>query len=385
MPLAIRTLEVAARQALPSSAFREFQQDRLAFLKRCAETADVLHVRLGAEDVLVISRPELATEVMLTRRADFSKAYLTSIMPPLLAGSLLLADSDSWLHQRKLMLPAFHKERLDTYAAMMAEESERTIATWQPGQRRDIPSDMMRLTLPMVTRTLLGLDFSDGVEATERLVGAFMAEVNSRIASTFRFRYPLPSLRTLRLYRAMKELDEIAYTAIRARRRHPQEDLMSMLVGATDEDGTPMTDREVRAACLAVFFAGHETTSCLLSWTGYVLGGREDIERKLLAELSGAAVQSASPAELIERLPYMQNVLNEALRMYPPAYAFGRRALRDTRVGDHEVKAGQTVVMSPRAIHRDARYWDEPEKFNPHRWPNNLAPPLPKFTFFPFP
>ncbi|TME99004.1 MAG: cytochrome P450 [Chloroflexi bacterium] len=367
----MRTLAVDGRQALTSSAFREFQQDRLAFLKRCAETADVVHVRLGADDVLVISRPELATEVMLTRRADFSKAYLTSIMPPLLAGSLLLADSDSWLHQRKLMLPAFHKERLDMYAAVMAEESERAIATWQSGQRRDIHSEMMRLTLQIVTRTLFGLDFSNGVEATERLIDALMDEVNSRIASPFRFRYPLPTFRTLRLYRAMKELDEIAYTAIRERRRHPQEDLMSMLVGATDEDGTPMTDREVRDACLAVFFAGHETTACLLSWTWYVLAGREDIEQKLLAELAGA--KSAPPAELIERLPYMQNVLNEA-----------RRAMRDTSVGDHEVKAGQTVVMSPWAMHRDARFWDEPEKFAPDRWQNNLATRLPKFTFFPF-
>ena len=220
------------------------------------------------------------------------------------------------------------------------------------------------------------------MEATERLIDALMDEVNSRIASPFRFRYPLPTFRTLRLYRAMKELDEIAYTAIRERRRHPQEDLMSMLVGATDEDGTPMTDREVRDACLAVFFAGHETTACLLSWTWYVLAGREDIEQKLLAELAGA--KSAPPAELIERLPYMQNVLNEALRLYPPAYAFGRRAVRDTRVGDDEVKAGQTVVMSPWAMHRDARFWDEPEKFTPDRWQNNLAARLPKFTFFPF-
>src|SRR5216683_3509693 len=183
MPVAIRTLEVGGRQALTSSAFREFQQDRLAFLKRCAETADVVHVRLGAEDVLVISRPELATEVMLTRRADFSKAYLTSIMPPLLAGSLLLADSDSWLHQRKLMLPAFHKERLDTYAAVMAEESERAIATWQPVQRRDLHSDMMRLTLQIVTRTLFGLDFSHGVEATERLIDARSEEHTSELQS----------------------------------------------------------------------------------------------------------------------------------------------------------------------------------------------------------
>jgi cytochrome P450 len=336
------------------------------------------------DDVVVISRPELVTEVMLVRRADFSKAYLSSIMPPLLSGSLLLADSDSWLHQRKLMLPAFHKERLDTYAVAMAEESERAIADWQSGGRRDVHSDMMRMTLQIVTRTLFGLDFSNGVEAAERLISAVMDEFNSRMASTIRFRYPLPSLRTFRLYRAMKELDDIAYTAIRGRRLNPGEDLMSMLVGATDEDGTPMTDREVRDACLAVFFAGHETTACLLSWTWYVLANRGDIQGKLLDELARERTSARSPATLVERLPYMQNVLNEVLRMYPPAYAFGRRALRDTTIGGHEVKAGQTVVMSPWAMHRDARYFDQPDRFMPERWQNGLALRLPKFTFFPF-
>ena len=353
-------------------------------MQRCAETADVVPVRLGADDVIVISRPELVNEVMLVRRGDFSKAYLSSIMPPLLASSLLLADSDSWLHQRKLMLPAFHKERLDEYATAMAEESERVIASWQSGERRDVHSDMMRLTLQIVTRTLFGLDFSHGVEVTERLISTLMDEFNDRIASPFRFRYPLPSLRTFRVYRAMRDLDEIAYSAIRERRREPRSDLMSMLIGSVDEEGKPMTDREVRDACLAVFFAGHETTACLLSWTWYVLASRPDVEEKLLAELRGLDARAQSPAALVERLPYMQNVLNEVLRLYPPAYAFGRRALRDTLVGTHPVKAGQTVVMSPWAMHRDPRFWDDAEKFNPDRWRNGLASRLPKFTFFPF-
>lgn len=322
---------------------------------------------------------------MLVHRADYSKAYLSSIMPPLLAGSLLLADSDSWLHQRKLMLPAFHKERLDEYAAAMAEESETVISKWRPGQRRDIHSDMMQLTLQIVTRTLFGLDFSHGVDVTERLISTLMDEFNDRIASPFRFRYPLPTLRTFRVYRAMRELDEIAYTAIRERRRNPRSDLMSMLIGAVDEAGRPMTDREVRDACLAVFFAGHETTACLLSWTWYVLAGRPDVEEKLLAELRGLDAHAAqSPAQLVERLPYMQNVLNEVLRLYPPAYAFGRRAMRDTVVGTHPVRAGQTVVMSPWAMHRDPRFWDDASRFNPDRWQNGLASRLPKFTFFPF-
>jgi cytochrome P450 len=368
-----------------SAAFEEFQHDRLEFFRHCAETAEAVQVRFGGEDVMVVSRPELVNDVLVTRRADFSKAYLTSLMHPLLAGSMLLADSDSWLHQRKLVLPAFHRERLDTYAIVMAEEARRACVSWVPGQRRDVHSEMMRMTLQIVTRTLFGIDFSSAVGVAENLVATVMDEFNRRIASPVRFRFPLPSVRTLRLIRAMRELDDIAYRAISERRREPKDDLLSMLVAAHDEYGRPMSDREVRDACIAVFFAGHETTACLLSWTWYVLSDRRDVEARLLGELAAAGIQAEdSPASLVERLPYMQAVLKEVLRLYPPAYGFGRRALRDTTVGEHAVPAGTTVLMSPWAIQRDATYFEDPERFVPERWENGLASRLPRFAYFPF-
>lgn len=378
-------ISTAIKAARPSAELDEFQHDRLGFLRRCAEEGEAVHVRLGLEDVLVISRPELVNDVLMTRRADFSKAYLTSLMHPLLAGSMLLADSDSWLHQRKLVLPAFHRERLDVYAVVMAEEARRAISTWTAGQKRDVHSDMMRMTLQIVTRTLFGIDFSKAVGVAENLVATVMDEFNRRIASPMRFRFPLPSVRTLRLLKAMRELDDIAYRAITERRREPQEDLLSMLVAAQDEHGQPMTDREVRDACIAVFFAGHETTACLLSWTWYVLARRRDVEENLLREMESAQVQPGdAPASLVSRLPYMQAVLNEVLRLYPPAYAFGRRALRSTVVGTHPVAAGTTVLMSPWAMQRDPTYFENPEHFAPERWANGLASHLPKFAFFPF-
>lgn len=334
---------------------------------------------------MVVSRPELVNDVLVARRTDFSKAYLTSLMHPLLAGSMLLADSDSWLHQRKLVLPAFHRERLDVYATVMAEEAQRAISTWSDGQQRDVHSDMMRMTLQIVTRTLFGIDFSSAVGVAENLVSTVMDEFNRRIASPLRFRFPLPSLRTYRLFKAMRELDDIAYRAITERRRQPQEDLLSMLVAAEDEHGRPMSDREVRDACIAVFFAGHETTACLLSWTWYVLARRRDIEEKLLAELAALnPADEESPAALVSRLPYMQMVLNEVLRLYPPAYGFGRRALRDTLVGTHPVAAGTTVLMSPWAMQRDPTYFADPEQFVPERWAGGFANHLPRFAYFPF-
>ena len=363
--------------------FEEFQRDRLEFFRRCAEAREPVAFRFGSEDVLVVSRPELVNDVLVTRRADFSKAYLTSLMHPLLAGSMLLADSDSWLHQRKLVLPAFHHERLQAYADVMAEEARRASEAWAPGQTRDVHSDMMRMTLQIVTRTLFGIDFSNAVGVAEDLVATVMDEFNRRIASPVRFRFPLPSVRTLRLLRSLRELDVIAYRAINERRAEPQGDLLSMLVQARDENGAPMSDREVRDACLAVFFAGHETTACLLSWTWYVLAQRPDVEQRLLDELAQESV-GRSPVELVEGLPYMQLVLKEVLRLYPPAYGFGRRALRATSVGGHPVAAGTTVLMSPWAMHRNPEFFEDPEEFVPERWENGLASRLPRFAYFPF-
>jgi cytochrome P450 len=370
---------------LSASASQEFLHDRLAFLLRCAETADVVPFRLGPDHVVVISRPDLVNDVLVTHRADFSKAYLTSVVHPLLAGSLLLADSDSWLHERRLVLPAFHHDRLEEYAAAMAEEALRACAGWTVAERRDVHSEMMQMTLRIVTRTLFGMDFSRGVEVAEELVATVMDEFNRRIAAPRRIPFALPTPRTLRLLRSLHELDDIAYRAIAERRRQPDGDLLSMLIAAKDEDGRPMSDREVRDACLAVFFAGHETTACLLSWTWYVLATREDVQDKMLEELGRELGPGAAPtADVARRLPYTEAVLNEVLRLYPPAYVFGRRALRDTSVGDHPIPAGTTVLMSPWAMHRDRRFFEDPERFLPERWQNGFASKLPKFAYFPF-
>jgi cytochrome P450 len=368
---------------LPAAwAFAEFQRDRLAFFRRCAETGDAVATRLGPDDVIVVSRPELVNDVLVGRRADFSKSYLTDLIHPLVAGSLLLADSDSWLRERRLVLPAFHHERLQTYGDVMAEEAERTATAWASPQRRDVHADWMRMTLRVVTRTLFGIDFAGGVGVAERLVTTLMDEFNRRISGR-RSPLPLPSLRLLRVVRSLRELDRIAYRAIAERRARAGDDLLSMLVAARDEHGAPMTDREIRDACIAVFFAGHETTACMLSWTSFILAGRPDVQERVREELE-RGLEQGPPASLPARTPYTQAVLNEALRLFPPAYAFGRRALSDTGVGAYPVPAGTIVLMSPWAMHRDPRHFEAPESFRPERWLDGLASRLPRFAFFPF-
>jgi cytochrome P450 len=363
-------------------AAAEFERDRLALLLRCAETGDAVATRFGRYDVIVVSRPELVNEVLVARRADFSKSHLTDLFHPMVAGSLLLADSDSWLRERRLVLPAFHHERLQAYGDVMAQEAARIADAWAGPVRRDVHADWTRMTLQVVTRTLFGIDFADGVVVAERLVATLMDEFNRRMSARRR-PLPIPSLRFLRVVRSLRDLDRIAYRAIGERRARPGEDLLSMLVAARDEHGTPMTDREIRDACIAVFFAGHETTACLLSWTSFVLAGRPDVQDRVRQELD-RGLEQGTPASLPSRAPYTQAVLNEVLRLFPPAYMFARSALRDTTVGPHAVAAGKTVLMSPWAMHRDPRHFEEPESFRPERWLDGLASRLPRFAYYPF-
>jgi cytochrome P450 len=376
---------VLRRRAQPATDFEDFLQDRLTFFRQSAADGDIGRFRFGPDDVAILSHPDLVHEVLVTRRADFSKAYLTSVMHPLLTGSLLLNDSDSWLHQRRLVLPAFHQERLDEYAAVMVEEAARESRTWTVAKTRDLHHDMMRITLQIVSRALFGVDLSGEMKAAEGLATVIMDEFNRRLASPVRFPVPMPTWRTIRLLRSIRALDQVAYRAIQARRAKPDGDLLSMLTGATDEEGNPMSDREVRDASLAVFFAGHETTACLLSWTWSVLAHRPDIQEGVVDELRRELPQSGPPtAATVRRLRYMDAVLSETLRLYPPAYVFGRRALRPTVVGDASIPAGTIVLMSPWAMHRDPRFFEDPDDFRPERWLEGLASRLPKFAFFPF-
>jgi cytochrome P450 len=382
------TLPPGPRGHWLSGSLPDFRRDRLDFLSRCArDYGDIVSLRLGPRRVFLVNLPDAIEAVLVTQSRNFTKHFALRLNPLVLGKGLLTSEGDFWLRQRRLAQPAFHRTRIAAYGAVMVDYTQRMLTGWSAGQTCDILTEMMRLTLAIAAKTLF--DAEVGAEADT--VGTALQLLQANFIARFNSLLPLPvwvpTPNNLRLKRAVRQLDEILYGFIRQRRQSGVDrgDLLSLLLHARDEDdGSRMTDQQLRDEAMTLFLAGHETTALTLSWAWYLLATHPEAADRLLAEVRALLDGRAPTVEDLPRLRYTEGVVLEALRLYPPAYVVGREAIRDCEVGGFRVPAGTTLLMSQWVVHRDARYFDEPEKFRPDRWVGDLAQQLPKFAFFPF-
>lgn len=366
----------------------EFRRDILAFYSRMArEYGDCVGFRLGWRHCTLVSHPDLIEEVLVHQAKNFAKmTYVLSLLVPLLGEGLLTSDGEFWLRQRRLIQPLFSKQRIASYADCMVEYTERMLAGWRDGETRDLYRDMTKLTLEIVAKTLFDADVAhetpDVGEALEGVMHNFLARWESLI--------PLPAwLPTpvnLRYHRAIRRLDQIIYRFIAERHAQQQarNDLLTVLLQARDEDGSRMTDRQVRDEAMTLFLAGHETTANALSWTWYLLGRHPAVVKRLEAELAEVLQGRAPTVTDLPRLTCTESVLLESMRLYPPAYAFSRLVKEDCQLGGYRIPAGTTVIVSQWVVHRDPRFFTDPDRFLPERWLEGLARRLPRFAYFPF-
>jgi cytochrome P450 len=375
---------------------REFRRDMLAFfLKATREHGDVVLIRLGPRRIYLVSHPDLIEEVLLRNNTSFRKHYALRMNRLLLGNGLLSSEGDFWLRQRRLVQPAFQRDRIAGYGAIMVEYTERLLARWRNGEVRDVHADMTQLALEIIAKSLFDADVH--VEAPE--VGSALAEAQESFLARFQSLLPLPEWvptpGNLRLRRAIRRLDAIVYRFIAQRRETaqapsdgtgppPRDDLLSMLLNAQDEDGSRMDDRQLRDEAMTLFLAGHDTTALTLSWAWYVLAQNPEVDAKLCAELRQVLGDRPPSVDDLPRLRYTEYVVRESMRLYPPAYAIGREALTACELGGYHVPAGQTILMCQWVTHRDPRYFANPEKFEPDRWENGLLSRLPKYAYFPF-
>lgn len=361
-----------------------FGRDPIAFFEHCAAAyGDVVSLQLGRWPALFLNNPELFDNVLVENNRNFIKhTFFFRHVTDLFGAGLLTNEGQPWLRQRRLMQPAFHRERIAGYGRTMAEFTQRMLDAWDAEKKtnRDIHREMMKLTMEIATKTLFGGDISDA-EAAE--IGAAFDDAVVAIADRFRrpVKIPewLPIPGNLRWRRAVKRLDRLVYEMLeQKRRRGPGDDLLTMLTEARDEDGSAMDAKQIRDEAVTIFLAGHETTAIALSWTFYLLAQNPEVEAQLAREVRGA-----SPSDLV-RLPYLANAITESLRLYPPAYAFGREAINDCEIGGYRVPKGTTLFIAPWVSHRDKRWFADPLEFRPDRWNNDFAKTLPRFAYLPF-
>ncbi len=365
---------------------RPFLKNQMRFLTGLArEYGELAYFRLGNQHVILVNDPDLIQDVLITQHSAMRKSRILERAKVLLGEGLLTSEGELHLRQRRLVQPAFHRDRLMGYAATIAELATRYRDRWQTGETRDIHLDMMRLALLVVGKTL----FSADVEGDADRVGNAMTDVLSLFDiavlpfSETLLHLPVPASR--RFHRARAVLDETIYRIIDERRRSGVDtgDLLSMLILAADEESGQMTDRQVRDEALTLFIAGHETTANALTWSWYLLSQHREAEQAFHDELDRVLAGRPPRAEDYAALPYTQAVFAESLRLYPPAWGIGRKTQRAITLGGYDVPAGTILLMSPYAMHRNPRYWREPDAFRPERFLEE-DPERPKFAYFPF-
>ncbi len=369
--------------------FFDFRRDPLTFLCTMRRAyGDVVDVALGPLHAVLVHDPVLVEDILVTRSRLWRKdRFLRTTLRPVLGEGLLASEGDFWRKQRRLAQPAFHRDRIAAYAAIMVDHATRLAREWQDGWTRDIHEDMMRLTLDIVAEALFGTNVGDHAADVGRAIEAVLADVSDPIPMIIPFWRRLPTPKRRRYERAVGGLDAIIYGVINDRRRAgaaQKDDLLTMLLTAQDEDGSTMSDRQLRDECMTLFLAGHETTAINLSWTFYLLSRHADVRAKLAREVD--AVLGDRPATLadVARLPFTGHVITESLRLYPPAWSMGREAIDDLVLGGHRIPRGQHVWFCPWSIQRDPRWFDEPDAFRPERWEGDLAKRIPRFAYFPF-
>jgi cytochrome P450 len=366
-------------------------RDPLAFFTNLARTyGDIVAYRLGGERLLFVNQPQHIKDILVTHNRNFTKGRALQRTKRLLGEGLLTSEGAAHLRQRRLMQPAFHRERIAAYADMMVAYADRMRGAWRDGETLDVAREMNRLTLSIVGKTLFDADVeSQAAEVGEALTGVMETFWMTMLPfSDLLEHLPLPKLRRGRAARA--QLDAIIYGMIAERRRSKRDhgDLLSMLLSAQDEEAEGaagrMSDVQVRDEAMTIFLAGHETTANALTWTWYLLSTAPDVEVKLHAEVD-RVLQGRRPCVAdIASLPFVERVVTESMRLYPPAWLIGRRAIADYELGPYVVPARTILVMSPFVTQRDARFYTDPERFDPDRWTPEFRATLPKFAYFPF-
>ncbi len=347
------------------------------------------HYRIATSDVFVVQEPEFVREILITQADKFIKERTQQRMKILLGNGLITSDGEFHRRQRRIVAPAFHRQRIQAYGAVMVERALAMREEWQSGKEIGALAEMMRVALQIVARTLLNTDVTADVRQINDEVNAIMGLYHFLVAlprAEAYLHWPIPGL--MRFRRARKRLDAVVNRIIAEHRADGVDrgDLLSMLLRSRDDedDRSGMTDEQVRDEVLTIFLAGYETVATALTWTWYLLAQNPEAEARMHEELDRVLAGRAPTIEDLPQLRYTEMVLAESMRLYPPAWAMGRQATEDIELGPYLLPAGSYVFFSQYMIQRNAEFWPEPLKFRPERFTPAAKAGRSKFVYFPF-
>jgi cytochrome P450 len=351
---------------------------------------DVVYLKIGSRRGFLITNPADVRHVLQDNARNYHKSPLYAKLRMSLGNGLLTSEDEFWLRQRRIAQPAFHRQRIAALASVMADAARDTAIRWQSiaelGEPADVDEEMMRLTRTVVLRALLGADlgpFSATIDDAWKVMNQHIGESFWSLG----FSDILPTSKYRRFQAARAVLRGAVDHVISQRRASPsaQSDLLSMLMSARDEDtGEAMTDEQLRVEVTTFLLAGQETTSLALTWTWYLLSQHDEARRRLEEEID--TVLDGRPPEYADlaNLPYTRMVVDESMRLYPPAWGFSRQALGDDELGGYHLPRGWLAFVIPYVLHRLPAYWEHPDTFDPERFLPERSAERPKFVYLPF-
>ena len=370
------------------TAFLGFGRDPLGFVDRLArEYPGAARLPMPGGALVYLTDPEAIGDVLLDRERVFTKDWTTRALTAVLGDGLFTSEGETWRRQRNLIAPALHRKQIASYVGIAARRASAYAAARADGETRDVKPDMTRLTMEIVAEALFGDDIGDAAARVARALEAALQAFESLIYSWRRFvpeAFDQPVRRRLR--DASAALDAVVNEIVARKRAAdaPGDDLLSRLIEARDEGGAGMTDRQLRDEAVTMLLAGHETTAMALGFSLWFLARHPESAARVADEARAVLGTRAVEADDLTRLPAAAGAFKEALRLRPPVWLFGREATRDAIVGGFAIERGEQVLVSPWLMHRDPRWFPQPEVFRPARWEEGLEKALPRHVYLPF-
>jgi len=372
-------LWIALRRLRPANPIHLFQH-------LAEDYGDIAHYKIGWNHIVFLNHPDYIREVLVVQNDNFTKERTVQRTKMLLGEGMITSEGAEHRRQRQVAQAAFHRQRIPEYASTMVREAVRMRDSWRGGQPRDIAIDMMHLTLNVVAGTLFAADLRDEVDE--------LADAINRIMGLYNFLVLLPAAEWLvhvrppglaAFVRARKRIDAVVYRMIEAHRKRATESSSLLdLILASSPDNSAASEQSLRDQVITIFLAGYETVANALSWTWYLLSQNPECERRFHEEIDRELQGRLASFDDVPRLRYVEMVLAEAMRLYPPAWAMGRYARQDFQLGEFFLPAKTTVLISQFITHRDARFFPDPLRFDPERFTAEAKSGRTKFTYFPF-
>ncbi|CAM3279189.1 MULTISPECIES: cytochrome P450 [Brevibacillus] len=382
---------VAGPKGLPLSGnILAFRRDTLQFIRDAAkEYGDVAHFRFGPKrHIYMLNNPDQIKEVLVTKQAHFRKAKGLQVARAVVGDGILTSEGKKHMRQRRLMQPAFHRDRIAGYGDVMVRQGVELMSEWKDGEVLDIHHDMMKVTLAIITETMFGKTVKEGSDKIAHAIDVGLKYVSSKATSFIDIPLSVPTRSNREFIESSEVLDKTIYALIEERRKSGESghtDLLAMLLAARDEDdGQGMTDEQVRDEVMTIFVAGHETTANTMSWIFYLLATHPEAEQKLHDELKAVLDGRLPTVEDLPKLSYANLIVQETLRLYPAAWVINREVVEEVEIGGHTYEPGDTLMMSQYVMHRMEKYYDDPDAFRPERFEGDLLKRIPAYAYFPF-